>query len=192
MENQEKNLGNLKVAIITTSVREGRVGLDVANWALENALNQSFENIQFELVDLKDYSLPMLGAASASAEEFSAISAWKEKIASFDAYIFVMAEYNHSFTGVFKNAMDFIKPEIANKAAGFVGYGGVGGARAVEAARLMLAELQVACVQKNVHFMLAHDFENYTVFKPQAFHIAPYKELISQLTKWATALKTIR
>jgi NAD(P)H-dependent FMN reductase len=104
----------------------------------------------------------------------------------------VTAEYNHSFSGVIKNAIDFLKPELKDKVAGFVGYGSVGGARSIEAFRIMLAELSVACVQRNVLFMLAYDFENYTTFKPQQYHENNAKEMLSQLTSWTKALKTIR
>ncbi len=53
-------------------------------------------------------------------------------MAEFDGYIFVTAEYNHSVTGVLKNALDYLYTEVQRKPASFVGYGGTGGARAVE------------------------------------------------------------
>ena len=71
---------------------------------------------------------------------------WAAKIASFDAYIFVTPEYNHSTSGALKNAIDYLFAEWNNKAAGFVSYGSLGGARAVEHLRLIMAELQVATV----------------------------------------------
>lgn len=182
---------NLKVAVVTSSVREGRVSLSVAEWVEKLAKQQGFENAEYQIVDLKNYNLPMLGA-NASEEAYAEVERWKADIAGFDAYIFVVAEYNHSFTGVLKNALDFLKPELKDKVAGFVSYGGAGGARAVEQLRLVLAELSVAGVQRNVHFMLAYDFENYSVFKPQAYHENLAQELFQQVNAWAGALKTIR
>lgn len=181
----------LKVAIVTTSVREGRVSLSVANWVKEIADRQGLENVEYEIVDLKDFALPMFGVPAEAQQELQ-VKAWKEKIAKFDAYVFVVAEYNHAITGVLKNALDFLKPELKDKVAGFVAYGGVGGARAVEGLRLVLAELSVACVQRNVHFLLAYDFEKFSVFKPQPHNENIAYEMLVQLKQWAKALKTIR
>ena len=83
-----------------------------------------------------------------------------------DGYVFVTPEYNHGISGAFKNAIDFLFREWNNKAAGFVSYGGAGGARAVEQLRLMMAEVQIATVRNQVMLSLFTDFENYSVFKP--------------------------
>jgi NAD(P)H-dependent FMN reductase len=93
---------------------------------------------------------------------------WAEKIASFDGYVFVTPEYNHSTSGALKNAIDFLYGEWNNKAAGFVSYGSVGGARAVEHLRLIMGELQVADVRAQVALSLFTDFENFSVFTPGA------------------------
>src|SRR5258706_8934944 len=74
--------------------------------------------------------------------------AWAAKIGSFDAYVFVTPEYNHSISGALKNAIDFLFAEWNNKAAGFVSYGGASGARAVEHLRLVLAEVQIATLRQ--------------------------------------------
>src|SRR5579859_1801314 len=63
---------------------------------------------------------------------------WSEKIDSLDAYIFVTPEYNHATSAALKNAIDFLYHEWNNKAAGFVGYGGADGVRAVENLRLVM------------------------------------------------------
>ena len=91
---------------------------------------------------------------------------WSAKIASFDAYVFVTPEYNHGTSGALKNAIDFLYHEWVNKAAGFVGYGGASGVRAVENLRLVMGELQVADVRAQVGLSLFTDFENFSVFKP--------------------------
>ena len=77
-------------------------------------------------------------------------NAWAAKIASFDGYVFVTPEYNHGISGALKNAIDFLYREWNNKVAGFVSYGGAGGARAVEQLRLVMAELQIANVRTQV------------------------------------------
>ena len=69
----------------------------------------------------------------------------------FDGFIFTAAEYNHGPTAVLKNAIDYAANEWNKKPAGFVGYGSVGGARAVEQLRLHAVELQMAPVKSAVH-----------------------------------------
>ncbi|WP_112180941.1 NADPH-dependent FMN reductase [Paraliobacillus zengyii] len=184
----------LKIGIILGSVRQGRNGEAVANWTYDFATNRNDE-ASYEIVDLVDYNLPFLGAAVPEAgkqEAEAAIKAWSEKIASFDGYIFVAPEYNHSIGGALKNALDYLNPEINNKAAGFVGYGGMGGARAYENLRLILGELQVADVRTAIGFSLMTDFENFSVFKPADYHAANANEMLDQLISWSGALKTIR
>ena len=95
---------------------------------------------------------------------------WAQKIGSFDGFVMVTPEYNHSTSGALKNAIDFLFAEWNNKAVGFVSYGSVGGARAVEHLRLIAGELMMADVRAQVTLSLITDFENYSVFKPADHH----------------------
>src|SRR5258706_12694895 len=88
--------------------------------------------------------------------------AWAAKIGSFDAFVFVTPEYNHSTSGALKNAIDFLFREWNDKAAGFVSYGGAGGARAVEHLRLVVAEIKIADVRAQVALSMHTDFENFS------------------------------
>src|SRR5260370_20430610 len=117
---------------------------------------------------------------------------WAAKIAAFDAYVFVTPEYNHGISGALKNAIDYLYHEWNNKAAGFVSYGSAGGVRAVEHLRLVMAEVQVATVRNQVALSLFTDFENYTTFKPAAYHAKAVNQLFDQLIAWSGALKTFR
>jgi NAD(P)H-dependent FMN reductase len=87
-----------------------------------------------------------------------------------DAYIFVSPEYNHSTSAALKNAIDFRFHEWNNKAAGFVGYGGAGGVRAVENLRLVMGEIKIVDVRAQVALSMFTDFENFTTFKPRDHH----------------------
>ncbi|WP_067838238.1 NADPH-dependent FMN reductase [Amphibacillus sediminis] len=183
----------LKLAVVLGSVREGRNGEAVAQWMYQFAKNRG--DAEYELVDLADYNLPLLGASVAEADQAKTegiIQAWKDKMASFDGYIFVTPEYNHAVGGALKNALDYLNPELNNKAASFVGYGSLGGTRAHENLRLILGELQVADVRTAVTFSLMSDFENFSVFKPAEYHANNANEMLDQLIKWSGALKTIR
>lgn len=184
----------LKIGIILGSVREGRNGEQVAKWMYDFAQNRGDE-ATYELVDLADYRLPLLGISLSDEEKEEAdrvIKAWSEKMASFDGYIFVTPEYNHAIGGALKNALDYLNPELNNKAAGFVGYGSLGGTRAHENMRLILGELQVADVRTAVTFSLLTDFENFSVFKPADYHKDNANGMLDQLLAWSKALKTVR
>src|SRR5882762_5850109 len=156
-----------RVAIIVGSTRPGRKGEAVARWVYEIASSRGAA--EFELVDIKDYDLPLLDEPmSAILGQYSNdhTKAWSAKIASSDAFVFVTPEYNHATSGALKNAIDYLYKEWNSKAAGFVGYGGAGGVRAVENLRLVMGELMVADVRAQVAVSLYTDFENFSVFKP--------------------------
>ena len=92
--------------------------------------------------------------------------AWAAKIEQFDAFVFVTPEYNHGPSAALKNAIDFLHREWNNKAVGFVGYGGNGGARSVEILRQVVSNVELADVRAQVGLSLFTDFENFTTFKP--------------------------
>lgn len=103
-----------------------------------------------------------------------------------------MQEYNHSITAALKNALDFLRDEWNNKAAGIVSYGSVGGARAAEHLRGILGELLVADVRVHPALSLFTDFENGTEFKPKEVQGESVNQMLDQVIPWSTALKTIR
>ena len=183
----------LNVGIILGSTRPNRNGEAVAKWVFEQTRNR--KDARYELVDIKDYDLPLLDEPIPPSQgKYSQphTKRWAEKIASFDAFVFVTPEYNHSTSGALKNAIDFLYREWNNKAAGFVSYGSAGGARAVEALRLIMAELQIADVRAQVMFSLFTDFKNFSQFEPDPRHDAELDAMLKQLVGWGTALKTVR
>ncbi|MFF1820806.1 NADPH-dependent FMN reductase [Kribbella sp. NPDC058245] len=182
-----------KIAIILGSTRPGRNGEAVAHWVLDRAKQRS--DAEFELVDIAEYQLPHLDEAFPPAMgQYTQphTLAWAEKIASFDGFVFVTPEYNHSTSGALKNAIDFLFAEWNDKAAGFVSYGSVGGARAVEHLRLVMAELKVATVRAQVTLPLATDFENYSKFTPLPHQEPALDATLDQVISWSNALATVR
>jgi NAD(P)H-dependent FMN reductase len=182
-----------KIAIIIGSTRPGRNAEVVAQWVYDLASKRG--DAEYELVDLQDFNLPHLDEpVPPSLKQYSKqhTQDWSAKIASFDGYVFVTPEYNHSTSGALKNAIDFLYQEWNNKAAGFVSYGAAGGTRAVEHLRLVMGELQVADVRAQVAFSLYSDFENYRIFKPGAQHEDATNTMLDQLVAWSGALKTLR
>ena len=183
----------IKLAIIIGSTRPGRKAEAVARWVHDIAKQRT--DAEFELVDLEEAKLPLLDEpVPPSMGQYSQphTKAWAAKIDPFDGFVFVTPEYNHAIPGALKNAIDFLYKEWNNKAAGFVAYGSAGGTRAVEQLRLVMGELQIADVRAQVALSLATDFENYKVFKPQAFHEKNVTTMLDQLVAWAGALKTLR
>jgi NAD(P)H-dependent FMN reductase len=182
-----------KIAIILGSTRPGRNGEAVARWVHEIASKR--DDAEYELVDLADYPLPHLDEPlPPSFGQYSRPHThdWAAKIASFDGYVFVTPEYNRSTSGALKNAIDYLYQEWNNKAAGFVSYGAVGGARAVEHLRLIMGELQVADVRTQVALSIRADFEEYRIFKPAQHHEDELNTMLDQVVAWGTALKAVR
>lgn len=177
----------LKIGIILGSTREGRVSPQVGAWVQEIANKRG--DAQYEIVDIADFKLPLLGEVAGDA---SGAAAYSEKIASLDGFVFIVQEYNHSITGALKNALDYLRVEWNNKAAGIVSYGSVGGARAAEHLRGIMGELLIADVRVHPALSLFTDFENGTDFKPGAHQDQSVNDMLDQVITWSTALKTIR
>jgi NAD(P)H-dependent FMN reductase len=183
----------IRIAIILGSTRPNRVGEAVARWAYDIASKRT--DAEYEFIDIKDQNLPLLDEPiPPSRGQYSKqhTKDWAAKVDSFDAFVFVTAEYNHGIPAALKNAIDFLYREWNNKAAGFVSYGSTGGTRAVECLRLVMGELMIADVRAQVALSLATDFENYSVFKPAERHVKSVGTLLDQLVAWGTALKTVR
>jgi NAD(P)H-dependent FMN reductase len=183
----------LKIAVIIGSTRPGRKGEAIAKWVY--AIGEKRGDAQVKLVDLLDFDLPLLDEPiSPIMDQYSKphTLAWASTIAPFDAFVFITPEYNHSTSGALKNAIDYLFKEWTNKVAGFVGYGGAGGVRAVEHLRLVMAELQVATVRNQVMLSLFTDFENFSAFKPAAHQEAAVNAMFDQVVAWGAALKSLR
>jgi NAD(P)H-dependent FMN reductase len=182
-----------KIGIILGSTRPGRNGEAVAKWVLEVASQRT--DAEFELVDLLDYKLPHLDEAiPASAGQYSQPHTieWASKIASFDGFVIVTPEYNHSTSGALKNAIDFLFAEWNNKAVGFVSYGAQGGTRAVEHLRLVAGELMMADVRAQLAFSLITDFENFSKLVPTERHAQGLNVVLDQVVAWSGALAHLR
>jgi NAD(P)H-dependent FMN reductase len=180
----------IKVAIVIGSTRPGRKAEAVARWVYEIARKR--REAEFELVDIKDFNLPLLDEAMPPAMgQYSQphTRVWAAKVASFDAFIFVTPEYNHGPSGALKNVIDYLYAEWNNKAAGFVSYCSAGGARAVEQLRLVMGELQVADVRAQVMLSLFTDIEHFRIFKPVASHERSVNTMLDQVIAWGQCVE---
>ncbi len=186
---------SIKIGVILASIREGRNGEAVANWVLEQANLRSDKDVSYRLIDLKTYDLPFLGKMPTESQA-AAIDAWSNDMASYDGYILVTPEYNHVVPGTLQNAFQFLKPEVANKALAFVGYGFLGAARAIVGFRAHLVYQQVAIVQQQINLSFNVDYKDFgtdkAAFTPGAWHLPEVKTMIDQLIGWSKALKALR
>lgn len=154
-----------RIAVIIGSTRPGRRGTAVARWVEEVATRQpavTAGDASVEVVDLAEYELPLLDEplpAIFGEYRNAHTTRWAATIGSFDGFVFVTPEYNHSVPAALKNAIDFLYTEWNDKVAGFVGYGVDGGTRAVEHLRSVLAEMKVAGVRTQVGLAVFNDFE---------------------------------
>ena len=141
-----------KIAIIIGSTRPARFGHIPAAWIKEKA--DAHGQLEAEIVDLRDFKLPFFDEDASNAwmpSKNPEAVRWQKKLAEFDGYLFVVAEYNRSITGVLKNALDQSYVEWNKKAFGAIAYGGVGGARALEHLRNIGVELQMVSTRSAVH-----------------------------------------
>jgi len=177
----------LNIGIILGSTREGRLSPQVGNWVKQLADQRGDAN--YTILDIADYKLPLLGEKDADA---SGAADWSKDVAAQDGFVFIVQEYNHSIAASLKNALDYLRVEWNNKAAGIVSYGSVGGARAAEHLRGILGELLIADVRVHPALSLFTDFENGSVLKAAAVQETSVNQMLDQVIPWATALKTIR
>ena len=170
---------DVRLGIIVGSTRPGRHARAVAEWVLEQTAART--GVRYEIVDLAAYPLPHLDEPmppSFGQYQHDHTKAWATTIDGFDGFIFVTPEYNHSTSGVLKNAIDYLYAEWNNKA--------------IEHLRGVCAELQIATVRQQLSFSLFTDFENFAAFTPAPLHDAAATTLFDQLESWAGALKPLR
>ncbi|WP_368645266.1 NADPH-dependent FMN reductase [Alkalibacterium putridalgicola] len=185
----------MKIGIILGSIREGRVNEDVAKWVKKTAENYTQE-LEFELVDLKKYDLPVFAEPASPAYTDDLVEKekqrpWSEKLDSLDGYIFVTPEYNHGMSSALKNGLDFVYNELNDKAAGIVSYGSAGGVRSAEQLRTVLSEFQVAHVRTHPALSLFYDW-NDEGLNPSDAQKDAVETMLYQLTYWAEAMKSVR
>jgi len=188
-----------KIAVILGSTRDSRFGPVPAKWIFEQAKRR--EDLDVEFVDLKDFDLPFFNEMASDlwmpSKDPRAV-AWQNKVAEFDGYIFVVAEYNRSITASLKNALDQAYRGWVHKPAAYVGYGSVGAARAVEHLRLINVELQMVPVRSAVHISGSEFFKvfpmggNQPISAIEEAILPSAKDMLDQLTWWTKATKAAR
>ena len=147
---------SLTIPVVLGSVREGRKSYFPA---LLMAERLKAAGVISQLVDFKGLPLPFVDCPKEPAQYEKRypnenVQRWSEIADAADGFVFITPEYNHGYSGVLKNALDWLYPEFKRKAAGLVGVssGAVGGARAIEQLRPILADFSMFCIRETVMF----------------------------------------
>ena len=185
----------MKLTIIVTSTRPGRVGKAVADWFHDYArANPSGFDIAF--ADLEEVNLPMLDESNHPAMqkyEHEHTKRWSDIVDGSDAFIFVLPEYNYTAPPSFINALDYLYKEWNYKPAGFVSYGGIsGGIRSTETAKHILAALEMVPVKQQVMIPMVTDHLADGRFTATKIHEKSAQSLLEVMARWAQALKSMR
>jgi NAD(P)H-dependent FMN reductase len=187
------------IKVILGSTRPDRFGEKPARWVAERLGARG--DLDVELVDLRDYPLPFYEAAvpparAGRAYDDPATRRWGQKIDEADGFVVVTPEYNHGYPAALKNAFDHTFPEWQRKPVSFVGYGGVGAARAIEQLRQVAVEMEMAPLRHAVHVLpdLMLPAMRAPAYDPELFApLEPRLTLLGDdLAWWATALATAR
>jgi NAD(P)H-dependent FMN reductase len=188
----------LNLALIIGSTRPNRFADIPAKWLLDGAKER--RDLTLDVLDLRDHKLPFfnepapVGYAGGKFSE-PAAEAWRHVVGSYDGYIALAAEYNHAPTAVLKNAFDSASYEWNRKPIGFVGYGGVGGARAIEQLRQIAVELQMAPIKQEVNIAMEPYLgvlQQHKSLDDYAYLTAARTAVFDNMAWWGEALKAKR
>lgn len=183
----------MKIGIIIGSVRDGRIGADVAHWVHERARAR---DTTYELIDLKAFDLPVYTSARVPAvadKEYGdeRVDRWSRTIDACDGFVFVTPEYNHGVPGGLKNAFDWIFPEWWSKSVAFVAYGAAFGFRVIEQWRPIVANANMFDIKAQVSFSTMIDFADGKL-TPTDRHSTEIARLFESLEAATEAMSTLR
>ncbi|MQS15734.1 NAD(P)H-dependent oxidoreductase [Streptomyces kaniharaensis] len=184
-----------RIGIIIGSTRPGRNGEQVATWVQELAAQHAGDRASFEVLDLKEFDLPLLDepvpALVLPGNQPHTVR-WAERAGSCDGYIFVTPEYNCGAPASLQNAIDYLYQEWTRKAVAYVGYGSFGAVMAVQELRAQAGRLQMADIGPQLALSLREDFVDHTQFKPRELQVEELHRLVDELLAWSTALEPLR
>jgi len=175
------------IYIIVGSIREGRTAIKIANW-VNQAINElSLAYIQTEIVDLKEWALPIFAGAHPPATgvyDQPKQQQWADKIAAADAFIFISPEYNHGYSPALKNALDYVAKEWQGKPAAYVGYGATNGSRSID--QLRQVATYIGLVDSNAVLEIRDIFKRNKeeTFEANEFEVKGLAGLIGKLQKY--------
>jgi NAD(P)H-dependent FMN reductase len=189
-------VSELRLLVINSTVREGRFSDHVAQWVVDGLRRRA--DAEVDLLDLRDHPLPFFDgpAPAMTPREYAndAVRAFAERVDAADGFVILTGEYNHGYTGVLKNALDWTFAEWNRKPITFVGWGNVGGARAIEQLREVSVELEMAPLRHAVHILPPQLIEVRKSGSTEALDVLePRLDLLAaDLLWWSHALRAAR
>lgn len=185
-----------RIAVVAGSTRSGRQAGRVGRWVVDQGNTLVAPHVALELVDLAEVDLPLLDEPTPAIRggyTHEHTRRWSETVASYDGYVFVVGEHNHSFPASLKNAIDHLFAEWNDKAAGFVGYGvHAGGAVGIEQLRVVLGEVRVATVRTSVRLQLGTEVTGEGPIDPGERAERSLQMMLNELVSWTEALRGVR
>ena len=186
----------MKIGVIVSTTRPNRVGRTIAEWFMEQV--KDVKEAKFELIDLQEENLPFLDepmSPSMGNYQNEHTKNWGKKIAGYDGYVWVTAEYNHGYPAPLKNAIDTVYAEWAKKPVAFVGYGGLGGVRSIEQLAQVAVQLNMVPLASTGDVVTIVEvwssIDEVGALKPEYIKGSPEK-LTQSLLWWAKVLKPAR
>src|ERR1043166_1807769 len=137
----------LFIPVILGTARQGRESEHAARFVFEQTKKRA--GVETELIDVR--TLPMRLDDAGEQMKDAAFSATIERC---DGLIIVTPEYNHSYPGLLKHALDMNLKEYIHKAVGICGVsaGPFGGARVIEHLLPVMRELGLVTIFEDVNF----------------------------------------
>lgn len=183
-----------KIKIILGSSRPTGFSEQPGQWLFE--LGKTMPDAEFEVIDLTKINLPFLDEPQSPMMgnyQNAHTKEWAKVIGEADGFVFVVAEYNHGYTPLLKNAIDYLYAEWQHKPVAFLSYGAAaGGARAVDQLRPVVGHLNMYDISEHVIMP-----NYYLEMKDGAFqfterHEASARTMLSSLIFWAGKMQPIR
>lgn len=185
----------IRLMLIVASTRTGRKGPAVADWV--RRVVSADPTWQIDFVDLAELALPFLDEPEhprLRKYTHEHTRAWSRRVDQAEAFLVVTPEYNYGPAPALINAFDFVWQEWAYKPMAFVSYGGAsGGTRSVQALKGVATALRIMPLPEAVSIpFFARFLGEDGRFTPEPGIVASATPMLSELRKWALALRTIR
>lgn len=180
----------MKIQIIVGSVREGRTAIKIAQWIDREIKSYDFSTVESEIVDLKEWDLPFFAGAHpplTGIYDQPKQQDWADKIAQGDAYIFISPEYNHGYSAVLKNALDYLGKEWNGKPAAYVSYGGTNGSRSIDQIRQVGTQMGLLDSNSTLEIRDIFARNRSEEFEPNEFDSKNLKVIFDKLIQYVNA-----
>ncbi len=186
-------MNSLSIPVVLGTAREGRNSEAAARF-LHEYIDENFENIETQLVDVRDH---LFESTKPAWEDHEQTKEWKRIADSSDGFIIVTPEYNHGPPGELKLLLDAAFNEYFDKPVALAGVsaGGFGGARVVELLKPTLIELGMVPMGRALYFSRVSelfDEEGVMVDDKRADYEEQIDGMVEPLVNYAKSLRGMR